>query len=181
MSTQRREDSQLQLAGEAKGRDNWSVPVPGKRSLVGLRSSAVLEAAGAYDVSDTVDVWKSRRVHLHVTIDFAAAGNIVSIIPEVNIDGNPVEANFFPIAVTSGTVTSTVLGVTPSASYSGDYMGSLTFAPLEIRTDAATAANTLKMVVSVDVSQAKFFRVRAAEAGVPGTPSTVKIDISKSI
>jgi hypothetical protein len=181
MSIERREDSQLKLAGDAKGRDNWAVPVPGKRTLVTIHAAAALPAVGAYTVTETVDVWKSRRAHLHLTVDFAAAASIVSFIPEVNIDGNPIPENFYPIAVTSGTVTPTVLGVAPSPLYSGAYMGSLEFSPLEIRTAAATGVTTLKMVVSVDVEQAKFFRVRVAEAGALGTPATVTVELSKSI
>lgn len=174
-------DSELGLALENRGR-NWVVSVPGKRYVEELRSLAALPAAGAYELTDPVDVFKSRDIHLYLTVEAAAIGNIVSIVPEVSLDPAGTDESFFPMGIADAVITDTDLGAAPSSDYVGTHFNSMTYRPLEIRTAATDAADDkVKLVVTLNVNHAYYVRFRVAEAGVDATPATVGLSFAKSV
>jgi hypothetical protein len=141
-----------------------------------------LAAAGAYALTVAVDVFKSRWLHLFIAVDAAAAGNKVSIIPEVSMDPEGSAASFFVPSVTDGTVTVGNLGVSPLAEYTVHNFGAVTYVPVEILTPAAVGGtDKLRMSVSLNVEKAYWIRFRVAEDGAVGTPATLALTFSKSV
>ena len=175
-----RVDQEQDQASKGHGR-SWSIPMPGKRFVEPLLPVATLAAAGAYTLTDPVDVFKSRLLHLYITASAQAISNAVSIVPEVSLDPLGQDSSFFPIGVTDGVVALGDLAVAPSTVYTEHNIGVVVFTPLALQTPVAiSTSDVLSMVVTVDVNQAYWIRFRVAEVGVTSTPSDLQLDFSKS-
>src|SRR5688572_18109611 len=97
----RRDNSAVQYANEGLG-PHFAIPMPGKRTSEVLLASGALPGAGAYQLSSPADIFKSRLIHLNVTVTYGAAGGRVSIIPEVSSDPEGSDNTWFPIGITDG-------------------------------------------------------------------------------
>lgn len=176
-----RRDTEVHLASEARGH-NWAIPVPGKRDVEVLKPVAVLPAAGAYSLTGPLDVRKTRLLHLYLSVNAAAIGNIVSIVPEVSMDPKGSEDSFFVIGVSDGSVAIKDLAVAPSTVYTKNNFGTVQFVPMNIVTPKSiTATDKLRMSVSIEVSSACWIRFRVAEASVTATPASLGVSYAKSV
>lgn len=185
MTVDKRQLTDLQHATEAIGRGNWAVSVVGKRLEEVLYADAdgttkTLPAAAAYDATDSVDVFKSRLIHLNITVTGGAAGSAVSFIPEISSAGDAASNTWYPLGVTDGIPSEADLDAAPSSEYTLQNYNAVVYRPLEIRTATFAGTETQKMSIPIDVSGAKHFRLRLAETGTSATPSSVKVTYSKS-
>lgn len=168
MTAKRSPNPELELAAKARGK-LAQVGITAKlfpaQDNEGLLRAAAAVTTG-YVVSKAIDIEACSAVTLLVKLTSTAAGDVVSIIPEVcsELDSE----NFFPIAE-AGTASIGNLSSAPVGNFSADQFSIRTYNPAVIKTPAvATNAHTIGLHATVNVPFGRKFRVQVR--GDVGTP-----------
>ncbi len=169
MVTKRQNSNQaLAMAGA-----NANFPVVARKFVEVIRTAAITTAS-TYQVSKSVDISNASKVHILVKLTATAAGNIVSIVPEVCADLE--SDNFYPLSVFDAVVAADLIG-NPTGQ-DGSNFGGRIVRPMEFKTPAIdTNADVFNCWITVDVPFGRAFRVQVAPD--VGTP-TVEIGVALS-